>query len=37
MLIGLHGAVLQNIDACKQMANLLSTSYGPNGKLLFLK
>jgi T-complex protein 1 subunit theta len=28
---GLHGAVLQNIDACRSIANILKTSFGPNG------
>ena len=29
--VGIHGAVLQNIDACRQIADILRTSFGPNG------
>lgn len=28
---GLHGAILQNIDACRGIADIVKTSFGPNG------
>ena len=32
-LSGLEEAVYKNIDACKQIANIVRTSFGPNGWL----
>lgn len=31
---GLEEAVIRNIDACKDLANITRTSMGPNGTLL---
>ena len=33
-LSGLEEAVLKNIEACKQLANITRTSMGPNGEFL---
>lgn len=32
LLSGLEEAVLKNIDACKQLAQITRTSMGPNGE-----
>ena len=32
-MAGLEEAVYKNVDACKQIAAIIRSSFGPNGKL----